>query len=174
MTKHTITIAKTGQTFEVNFGTMSEAVQSFIIEYGLTQKLADSIASIKSDDIADSATIANEAREKVSDVLDAMRRGEVPSSGGRTSDPVMQRAKDIAAKRIKAAIKKAGMKSEDVFAAMTLPKRIALLLSKNPDIIEQARDQIAAERGLDIDVDLDLEMLADIEADDEADEAGEV
>tara|TARA_R110002153_G_scaffold274298_1_gene448174 strand:+ start:347 stop:901 length:555 start_codon:yes stop_codon:yes gene_type:complete len=164
-----INVPKTGQTFTFAFDELSAPVQNFIIDYGFTQKLSDFIASIKVEDIAASEQIAQEAFDRVQDLVDGLHNGIVPSGGGRTTDPVMQRAKEIAGKRIKAAIKKTGGKAADYFKAASLAERVAALLEAQPAIVDTARAQIESERDLNVDVDLDV--IGDMATPDDADDA---
>jgi hypothetical protein len=70
--KYDVLIKKCGRSLEVDAGRFSATVQSHIFEYGLRQKLNDSIASFKADE-AD----MDEAFEHVQSVVNRLYDGDI-------------------------------------------------------------------------------------------------
>lgn len=90
-------------------------------------------------------------------------------TGGRSGDPVMVEALSIAREKVRAAIVKKGIPLKDVTAAQITAKAKEVV-EKYPEILEKARERVAASKEI-ADIELgDLEPAAseEVEASDEA------
>ena len=74
-------IRKAGESVTIDFDELAPNVQTFIIEYGLRQKLNDAHSQVDKDDKAAVMTAVNR-------VVDAFKSGRIPSGGGSSLDPV--------------------------------------------------------------------------------------
>ena len=96
--KALVAIGKTGKVFNVAVGDFNASVLQYIFTYGLKQVLNDAVTSGKTD--AEKVGLANKK-------MDALLAGEIRLS--RESDPVGQRARQIAIKLVSQKFKKEGL-----------------------------------------------------------------
>lgn len=145
-------IKKINATVQVDIARMPTPVKEHLFEYGVRQKLADSLSNMA---VAKGHTV-EEMSFAVGEAIAALVAGEW-SARGRTADPVAARAKAIAKATVArytrtaliAAMKAKGLDiSLDDFKAM-----IVRALSVTPATIAKAKEQLEAEGGETVDLD---------------------
>ena len=135
-------IKKINATVTVDWAALPEAVQAHLIEYGVRQKLADSLSDMA---VAKGHTV-EEMAFAINELIARLYEGEL-GSRGRQGDPVAARAKAIAQGMVKAqsraaltaAMRGREMSFDDIKAELV--KRLAA----TSKIIEMAKAQIEAE-----------------------------
>lgn len=144
-----ISIGKANTDLTVDFAALAPHVQDYVVRYGLTQILNDAHSSVTATEVPDAAERGEQALELANKKLDAMIRGEVRAFGGRSGDPIKTEANRLATLVINGALKAKGVKVK------SLPKGkfaelVANYLTKNPSVMEQAKANIEATKGLDM------------------------
>lgn len=82
--KVNVKIAKTGQSFELDFDALPDVSKEFLVEYGLRQKLSDTVS-----DSEKFPKDSDAAREQVQETYDALLKGIVRRKrGGARLDPI--------------------------------------------------------------------------------------
>lgn len=134
-----------GQDFKItDMDKWPEVSRAKVIAYGLQRLFNDSAAGAKN---------GAEALELAGKRLDAMAKGVMRASVGRTGDPVKAEALSIATKLVVDAMRKAGFKGKDLQGETVRAKAVALI-EKNPAITATAKANVEARAGLDITVEL--------------------
>lgn len=135
---HSIRVAKLDRDFTVDFDNLPENAQSFLIEYGIRQKLNDAISGLD----MNKPNAEADGVEKINAVIAALVAGEIRLMGGREGDPVKAEAKRLATVAVNAAIKAAGKVQKQY--KDQLPALVEKYLAKHPEVMDTARENVAA------------------------------
>lgn len=145
---------------EVDIAKFNDEVNAHIFNYGLKQILNDTRSAEKD---------ADKAMALVEKKLAALYDGKVRAAGERETDPVKAEAKKIATGQVMAALKKKGLKKEQL-AEGKFAELVKAQAAK-PAVLETAKTNVEAAKALDIEDDLlDGIELVD-ETDEESDES---
>jgi len=145
-------IKKINTTVSVDWDRLPAEVQAHLIEYGVRQKLADSLSDMA---VAKGHSV-EEMAFAINELIARLYEGEL-GSRGRTADPVAARAKAIAkglvAKYSRNALVEA-MKAKNLDCSLDEFKTMLVrAFSIQPSTIAMAREQIAAEGAGEVDID---------------------
>lgn len=142
MTTETISVpvAKTGKTYPVPFSTFTPEVQAAIIAAGMGRIFGD---------MGGGKSLTPSDHDKAIEAkIASWASGVVRQSFGRTSDPVAREARSIATALVTAKVKAKGQKPADVKNFADLVSTVAA----RPDVLAQAKANVAAIGDLDIDI----------------------
>lgn len=144
-----ISIGKANTQLAVDFDSLKDHVKDYVIRYGLTQILNDAHSSVTATEEPDATKRGEQALTLAEKKLQAMVNGEVRAFGGRTGDPVQAEANKLARNAILKALKAQGRKAKEV-EPEAMRTAIAKYLAGNPKVLEIAKSNIEAAKGLDI------------------------
>ncbi len=135
-------IKKINATVAVDWAAVPAEVQQHLIEYGVRQKLADSLSDMA---VAKGHTV-EEMAFAINELIARLYAGDL-GSRGRTADPVAARAKAIAkamvSKQSRAALA-AAMKGRDM-SIDDIKAELIKRLAASDSVIAMAREQVANE-----------------------------
>lgn len=144
-------IKKINATVSVDWSALPAQVQAHLIEYGVRQKLADSLSDMA---VAKGHSV-EEMAFAVGELIARLQSGEVTARAGRTGDPIAREALAIATRRVKAAYAKATREWKDRMQAkgfdptqhgdrVKFLASVAKALADTPAIQVEAKAAVAA------------------------------
>lgn len=99
-------VRKANREFDIDFDKLPENVQSFIIEYGLKQKLSDGLSQYKDIGEADAAKLVEES-------IEALKSGNIRRGGGGAKlSPMDKATRDV----LESVLKSMGREAKDAKA----------------------------------------------------------
>lgn len=148
-----IEITSRGVTVTVDTDKMPEAAIAYATRYGFIQCIADAASGAEKTATETGVPVADVTRELMQRKIDALLRGDIRVGSARTADPVKAEAIRIATEKVKTAVRAKGHKVSEFDAKWYRGKALELI-AKRPDITEQAKKNVEANRALEADVEI--------------------
>lgn len=145
-----------GETFKVaqpfTAGYTLNSNEAAALNQTFAENIRNNLASkVKEAKEAGSFDVAEFQSQVVDEYVDSYEFGVRTGGGGRTSDPVMAEALEIARTKVRAALQKAGHKLSDI-AAAEVTRLAKEAIGKNPQILDLAKARVAAASEITVDM----------------------
>lgn len=148
-----IEITSRGVTVTVDTGEMPEAAIEYATRYGFIQCVADAASGAEKIAKETGVPVADVTRELMERKVDALLRGDIRVGSARTGDPVKAEAVRIATEKVKTAVRAKGHKVSEYNSKWYREKALEFI-AKRPEITEQARKNVEANKALEADVEI--------------------